>query len=401
MVFLRAAAITLLLPVCCSAQQSEAVAKGTVTGRVICADTNLPARKAHVVLQPVVDTPVAKITSANSRRPLSVNTLVETLLDGTFTIPNVSPGNYYVFVERLGYLSPLALLSREDLDHPTPQTAILIARLLTTVSVAPNRVSNVEVRIFKGAAISGTVRFDDGSPDVNAGIELLTKDAAGKWTPFRTRPLGSQGLDGTDDLGRYRISGLPGGEYLVKTNLALSDIVIDRLYGQAHLYQNSDKFSLGVYFADGLRQSDAKPVKVEEGEESSSVDISIPISKLHAVSGSVVEAGTGQAINAGSIAIVYSDGAELVSTEIGRDDRAFHFYFVPEGEYTLKATHVREVSSEVLSSGPESMTFTYSNEKKLRDYDAPPQPIIIHGDMTGITIPAQLRPTSSAPAKPQ
>ena len=403
MVFLRAVGITLLLPVCCSAQQPEPVAKGTVTGRVICADTNLPARLANVVLQPVVDnTPTLKIAGGKDRPHVVTTTLVETLLDGSFIVPNVVPGDYYVFVEKPGYISPFALVSREDLNHPSSSTADLIARFLTSVSVVANRTSTVEVRIFKGASISGTVSFDDGSPNPNAGIELLTKDKTGKWTSFRAKPLGSFGPNSTDDQGRYRISGLPRGEYIVKTTLALSDIAVDRVFGQERSFSNNPRYSLDIFSGDGLRQRDAKPVKLEEGEESGAVDIAIPISKLHAVSGSVIEASTGHVINAGSVAIVYpDDDTQLVSTEISKDDDAFHFYFVPEGEYTLKVTHAREVSREEISNGPGTFPATSTVEKKLRDFDVPPQPIIINGDMTGIIVPAQLRPTSTAPAKSQ
>jgi hypothetical protein len=403
MVFLRAAAMTLLLTVYCSAQQPEVAATGTVTGHVICADTNLPARLANVVLQPVVDnTPTLKIAGGKDRPRIVTTTLVETLLDGSFTVPNVGPGDYYVFVEKPGYISPLALVSREDLNHPSSSTADLIARFLTPVSVVANRASTVEVRIFKGASISGTVTFDDGSPNPNAGIELLTRDKTGKLASFRAKPLGSFGPNSTDDQGRYRISGLPRGEYLVKTTLALSDIAVDRVFGQERSFSNNTRYSLDIFSGGGLRQRDAKPVKLEEGEESGAVDIIIPISKMHAVSGSVIEAGTGHVINSGSVAIVYpDDNTELVSTEISEDDNAFHFYFVPEGEYTLKVTRAREVSREEVSNGPGTFPATSTVEKKLQDFDAPPQPIIIHGDMTGIIVPAQLRPTSTAPAKSQ
>ena len=354
MSFIRTAVVILFLTAYCSAQQPEVAATGTVTGRVICADTNLPARLAHVVLQPVVDnTPIVKIAGGKDRPRIVATTLVETLLDGSFTVPNVGPGDYYVFVEKPGYISPLALVSREDLNHPSSSTADLIARFLTPVSVAANRTSTVEVRILKGASISGTVTFDDGSPNPNTGIELMTRDKTGKWASFRAKPLGSFGPNSTDDQGHYRVSGLPRGEYLVKTTLALSDIAVDRVFGEERSFSNNTRYSLDIFSGGGLRQRDAKPVKLEEGEESGAVDIAIPISKLHAVSGSVIEAGTGHVINSGSVAIVYpDDNTQLVSTEISKDDNAFHFYFVPEGEYTLKVTRAREVSREEISNGP-------------------------------------------------
>jgi hypothetical protein len=401
MVLLRAVAITLFFAVCSSAQHSEATATGAVTGHVICADTNGPARLAHLVLQPVVD--IAAVSKAGDHpRPISAS-VTATLLDGSFTISNVAPGNYYVFVEKLGYLSPFAQLSREDLNHPKPETADLIAKLLTPVSVAANRTSTVEVRIYKGSAISGAVRFDDGTPDANTGVSVLAKDKNGKWVPFHTNLIaGPFSGTTTDDQGHYRISGLPAGEYLIRTTLAITDIFISGLFTESHSTANTDRYSLNLYSGDSFRPRDAKPIKLGDGEEADSADIMIPLSKLHAISGSIVEAGSGRAINAGDVAIVYSDDdTELATTEIRGEDNAFHFYYVPEGEYTLKVTDARDVTREEVPYPAGTVPPTHTVEKKLRDYDAQPQPIIIHSDITGLTIPAQTKSAGHAPVTSQ
>jgi hypothetical protein len=391
----------LFFAVCCSAQHSEAAASGTVTGHVICADTNSPARIAHVVLQPVVDVAPA---SKTGDRPRQISAAVTaTLLDGSFTIPNVAPGNYYVFVEKLGYLSPFAQLSRDDLNHPKPETADLIAKLLTPVSVAANRTTTVEVRIYKGSAISGAIRFDDGAPDANTGVSVLTKDKTGKWVPFRSKLIaGPFGGTTTDDQGHYRISGLPAGEYLLRTTLAITDIFVNGLFTESHSTANTDRYSLNLYSGDSFRPRDAKPIKLDDGEEADSVDITIPLSKLHAISGSVVEAGSGRVINAGNVAIVYSDDdTKLATTEIKGEENTFHFYYVPEGEYTLEVTDARDVTREEIPYPAGTIPPTHTVEKKLRDYEAQPQPLIIHSDITGLTIPAQAKAAGHGPVTSQ
>jgi hypothetical protein len=396
MVILRALAITLLLSACSSAQRSEAAATGTVTGHVICADTNGPARIAHVVLQPVVDIAPPSKTGDRPRQISAAATA--TLLDGSFTLPNIAPGDYYVFVEKLGYLSPFAQLSREDLNHPKPETAALIAKLLTPVSVAANRTSTVEVRIYKGSVISGTIRFDDGAPDANTGVSVLTKDKTGKWVPFQTNLVaGSFGGTTTDDQGHYRISGLPAGEYIVRTTLAITDIFVNGLFTEYHGTSYTDRYSLNLYSGDSFRPRDAKTIKLGDGEETNSVDITIPLSKLHTVSGSVVDANSGRAINAGRLTLLYSDDdTELTSVGIDKEDSAFHFYYVPEGEYTFKVTSARDVTREEIPYPAGTVPPTHTVEKKLRDYDVEPQPLSIHSDVTGITIPAQVKSTGHA-----
>jgi hypothetical protein len=397
MVLVRLILLSLFLTASCFAQRIEAT--GTVTGHIICADTNLPARMADVFLQPVVDTSILgkKPGDQPSEAP---TTLTETLLDGGFTIANVKPGNYYVFVEKLGYLSPLAELSREDLNHPTPDMADLIAKLLTPVTITANRTSTVEVRILKGAALSGTIRFDDGTPDANTEVRLLTKDKTGKWAPFRTKLLSIFSSPNTDDQGSYRISGLPAGEYLIKTTLTLSETILNHVFAEGGGSANNSKYSLNIYFGDVFRERDAKPIKLGEGEESSSADITVPISKLHAVSGTVLVAGTGHVVNGGRIAIYYADDdSGLVSAKIDKDDSAFHFYYVPEGEYTLKVTDAHDVTREEVPYDPGTIPPSHTVEKNIRDYGPQSQPIIINGDMTGVTIQVLPKSTGSAPAK--
>ena len=49
-----------------------------------------------------------------------------------------------------------------------------------------------------------------------------------------------------------------------------------------------DGYHLRVYPGDAFRPRDARPVKVEEGENATSVDVDIPLSKLYTLSGTVM-----------------------------------------------------------------------------------------------------------------
>jgi hypothetical protein len=60
---------------------------------------------------------------------------VQTLLDGSFTIPKVAPGAYYVVAYKSGYLSPLSTLSEDALKHPTPEDHKRIAGILPRIVV--------------------------------------------------------------------------------------------------------------------------------------------------------------------------------------------------------------------------------------------------------------------------
>ena len=86
---MRPLALLLLLTLSAAAQQPAPT--GTVTGHVVCDDTHLPARMASVVLQPVVDLNSSDLKPDSETEPYTVTTVIQTLLDGSFTIQDVKP----------------------------------------------------------------------------------------------------------------------------------------------------------------------------------------------------------------------------------------------------------------------------------------------------------------------
>jgi len=97
----------------------------------------------------------------------------------------------------------------------------------------------------------------------------------------------------TDDLGHFRISGLPAGEYILNSSFQSS--------GLFNLFGETEK-TLNIYYGDVFFQKDAKPIKIGEGEESTGNNITIPLSKIHSISGSLLNV-SGHIINAGDVAL--------------------------------------------------------------------------------------------------
>jgi hypothetical protein len=198
----------LVIPLAVTAQQpvrpaSLTAGTGTVIGHVYLGDTHLPARMATVVLLPIASGDV------KDAKPADSNTTVQTGLDGSFFIPNVVPGEYYVVAKKAGYL-PVADASDDEFEHPSNDLEHALAAALTPVTVAANRTSTADATLVRGAAISGTVRFDDGEPDALASVLVLRKDESGKWLPYDPAETGGlfEGVP-TDDQGHFRMAGLP------------------------------------------------------------------------------------------------------------------------------------------------------------------------------------------------
>ena len=92
---------------CMLATRSRSQTTGTVSGQVILGDSQVPGRMASVSL--ISTKPTRPISADSTSRDTAWSAKVQSLLDGSFTIPNVPPGDYYLLVEKLGYISPAHL----------------------------------------------------------------------------------------------------------------------------------------------------------------------------------------------------------------------------------------------------------------------------------------------------
>jgi hypothetical protein len=360
---------------------------GVVTGHVYCADTNAPARMAQVQLESAKAAEIRR--GAHSRETwkpelrfasdVPAGGIVQTALDGSFVIPNVPPGSYYVVAAAAGYLSPRA--NAENIDEAEPpapagQPPVVIPK----VYVQADQTAAVDIRLERGAAVSGTIRFDDGSPaaGIHVGLEHKSKD---KLNPLNSTDFGIRGSQVTDDLGHYRISGLRDGEYILETVLFHLDLIPGGKHG-AEL-SGLMRSSLMIYSGDATRKSDAVSIKLSAGEERTGEDIAIPLSKLHSISGVVTATRDGHAINGGNLDIrIPEDNEIMVDAEIGNDG-TFHLESVPEGSYILRVHNARDKQMQTLT-GPGNMTF--SSEKTLHQYGDLEQPIKIEGDIPNLVL---------------
>lgn len=371
-----------------SAQQATPPqAFGTVIGHVYCSGINAPARLATVTLQPIKDLTDPPAESRDHPAPPTVYAPVQTSLDGSFTMPKVAPGYYYVVVQYSGYLSPVSQLTRDDLAHPTPDMLKFIASVLPSISIEANRVTTTDIHLQRGASISGTIRFDDGSPAPDLYVSILRKDEKGHWIQIPASRAAS-----SDDQGRYRVVGLPAGDYILKASLELSERFTSYLFSSVGnsggSSSSSTRYSLSIYSGGKTRQSDARDIKLNDGEDDSGEDILIPVSKLHSVTGNIVEARTGRVINAGAVVLLYPDDkSQAASAKVDKDDSSFHFDFVPEGNYILRVTSARDVTREEISNGRYSFPPTHTKETTIRTYGPHEQSIIVTGDMTGVIVP--------------
>ncbi len=388
------------------AQAQTPAKKGvTVTGHIYCADTNAPARLATVALEPVAILewqPVAQSRAAAPDQQISF-IAVQTGLDGSFLVPDVAPGDYYVVADKPGYISPFASVSSESLSHATAEERQRIMHLLPRVSVQAGLPATVDVRLERGAAISGTVLFDDGTPASGLPVRVLTREKQGDrqvWTPMRSSPLPMMGGPTTDDQGRYRLAGLVGRDYLVEVDLKLDRFEFGVSVGAGHEGGSSsinDVAKLAFYSGGTTRKRDTKPLRLSAGDEAAE-DMTIPLSKLHTISGELTAAHDGHVINKGEIQLLDPDDkTELESAKVNRTDNRFYLRFVPEGDYILRAHDAADVTYEDIAFPPGYTPQTHEEVHSLHNYGTADQPLNVHEDTAGLVVAL---PEQTGAAKP-
>jgi hypothetical protein len=323
--------------------------------------------------------------------------MTQTMLDGSFTIPHVEPGVYYVIATQQGYISPLTSIyvprpEQSPSDPAKPKKPVMAAPRIVIQSNLP---VSVNVSIERGAAVSGTVLYDDGSPAVGVRVSILVR-AKNDWTGLPSSPVAGQSYSGgTDDQGRYRISGLPAGTYLLEANLSLSGMFYKIVEGGTSV-GTWPIYSLSFYGSGSSRRKNAVPIQVAAGDELAGQDIEIPLTKLHTIRGSVVAAHDGHILNGGKLSLLYPDDrSEAGQTSVSKDDNTFTFAFVPEGDYILRTDGVDNEYTEI-ANGPDSYPPTRTETKLLRSYGTAEQPIHVAGELTGLTVSAPDAPTLAA-----
>src|ERR1700759_5014321 len=93
------------------AQRTERATRSTVTGRVVCADTNAPARLAKVTLNKLENLDAKTAADSEAARGATTD------MEGAFSIPEVATGRYLVLVELAGYVSGISGLDAEAREH--------------------------------------------------------------------------------------------------------------------------------------------------------------------------------------------------------------------------------------------------------------------------------------------
>lgn len=119
--------------------------------------------------------------------------------DGAFRISGIVPGRYHLFAERTGFLEV-------DKHHAHSD-----GRVLTLT--AGQELKDLQIRLQASAVVRGRVTDEDGDAMPSAQVTALRQIFAAGRT--RWEQVGSER---SNDLGEYRIAGLPAGKYYLSVS---------------------------------------------------------------------------------------------------------------------------------------------------------------------------------------
>ncbi len=264
--------------------------------------------------------------------------------DGSFTFADLPPGRYSLVVAKPGYVKTY-YGNRRPGGMPATPVALLAGQ------PAPN----ITIRVPRGAVVAGAVRDQFGTPVSGAQVSVKQVAVVNGGRRMSDVPNLRVPVATTDDQGRYRIYGLPPGEYAVfcsipainygnvrETNSADVDAVLRELRAgrnaAAVAAAPSRQVSLSGGYLPGVPDADnAQLIALAVGEERTGADILIGPLRALSVSGTslgpggapmryimvaVVNTATGSRIGSGGVIMPGPDGRFSLSA-------------LPPGHYTL------------------------------------------------------------------
>lgn len=369
---------------------------GQVTGHVFCQDTGLPARFAGVQLvaeKPSSTPPIDPSTlgknpdfgkvmaQAMALVMKGSNLSTVTGIDGSFSLDKVAPGTYYVIPQLAGYRSPLSGLSMMERMQAAPATVAAVESVAEKIVVQPGTSTNVNIELERGATLSGTVAYDDGSPAPGVTPSLMVLDKGGKWKDLSITLLPAV----TDDRGQFRFYGLSAGKYAVKATLPVTQATAGLGASSVSLHMNLGD-ALVVYQGGALREKDIKPIELGDGDQRNGVEVVFPINGLHTISGSVVAKSDNHPVNSGTLALEDPDTKTPVRTATIGEDGTFRLNYVPDGSYLLKVNAAADTELNSGETPAASDLGRMMSSKTLRSYGPAELPLALTGDVNGIVL---------------
>jgi len=271
---------------------------------------------------PAEGIPVVAVSGQSvNRRDAAARTVTDS--DGRYRLPELVAGQYQIWAITPGLIAEPGPLPRYGFPY--------FGSIQNVILGANEDVSDIDMKLVRGAVITGRVTDAENKPVVEEGVSLQLVDENGAPSRFGSPMSSNDQMYQTDDRGVYRIYGLSGGRYKVSVGSDASDGIIRGGRRQR------------TFYPDASDQSKAAIVELKEAGEANNIDIKVgSTTQTYAVSGHVIDAETGLPIaRAGVRFMIVSQGQGPPTPSFGlqTDDRGeFSFEGFASGHYSVLPT---------------------------------------------------------------
>ena len=297
---------------------------GKISGRVLSTETGAPLRRAQVRLT----APEVGVKTA----------LTDT--DGRFEFKDLPAGRFTVNASKSGHVSVQFGQSR-PFESGRP------------IELADKQVlDKADIFMPRGGVISGRIVDEFGEPVTDAMVSTMRQT----WSNGRRQFQATGRIAQTNDLGQFRLYGLPPGEYYVSATLRNVEVMaMDMALAGAAPAAGSQPTSgyAPTYFPGTTTPANAGRVTVTVGQEAQNTDFALAPVRLARISGSVMSS-EGKPVEGAMIAAAPLNRTGEVGLPMvgmmgmtGRTtkDGTFTISSVAPGDYTLNVTSMRFITS--------------------------------------------------------
>lgn len=282
--------------------QARRTGAARLRGRVVAADSGQPLRRATV-----------RATAADIRE--MVSTLTDA--DGVYEIRDLPAGRYTVTASKGSYVT-LSYGQGRPFESGRP------------IALADGQaIDRVDIRLPRGGVMTGVVLDEFGEPVPDAVVSPLRS----QFVQGRRRLVQAGRGAGTNDIGSFRLFGLPPGSYYLSVTVGQQMISMvpertDERVGYAP-----------TYYPGASDVGAAQRVTVAAGQTIADLTISLVPARVAQVSGRVIDV-RGEPATAGMVMAMTRASPVMAAPRAGaiRGDGTFSINGVPPGEYVLRAT---------------------------------------------------------------